>query len=230
MLIDLHVHSSTSSCSRLGIAEILTHARRLGLDGVCITDHDTMDARSHIQDGVQPDGLLVVVGMEYATTQGDFLLFGPFETLEPGLSAGSVLRRVREAGGAAVVAHPCRKVRPADPAVAAAGLLAAVERVNGRNTSGENARALQWESGGSEGGLCSVAGSDAHTLQELGCAPTRFLVPVRSKAGLITALNQGLCEPGVQAPLRGGIPSLRQERSGSFPSSPATVSTHAQSR
>lgn len=212
MIIDLHVHSSISPCSRLGLPEILTHARERGLDGVCITDHDTMDARHSVVEGVQPDGLLLVIGMEYATSQGDFLLFGPFEDLEPGLPAKEMLRIVHNAGGAAIVAHPCRKARPADPMLAAEGLLQAVERVNGRNAPFANACAQQWERGVLGHALPGVAGSDAHNLQELGRAPTRFFSPVRSRGDLIEALGQGWCAPAVQIPLPKCHTFRRQER------------------
>ena len=208
MLIDIHVHSSVSPCSRLELTEILTHARGRGLDGVCITDHDTMDARHSVMEGVQPDGLLLVVGMEYSTSQGDFLLFGPFEDLEPGLPATEMLHLVRNAGGAAIAAHPCRMVRPADPGLAAGGLLQAVELVNGRNSPHDNASARQWERGVIGNVLPRVAGSDAHTLQELGRAPTRFFKPVRSRGELIEALYKGRCGPAVPAPL----PEYRHHR------------------
>lgn len=202
MLIDLHVHSSISPCSCLGMADILSHARGLGLDGVCITDHDCMDARFDVTEGLQSDGLLVLIGMEYATAQGDFLIFGPFESLRPGLPAMEMLQLVHKAGGAAVAAHPCRSLRPADATLAANGLLAAVERVNGRNTTKENERAGEWEMRSIQHKLHSTAGSDAHTLSELGRAPTRFHTHVRSRTDLINALNSGMCSHAVHAPLK----------------------------
>ena len=195
MLIDLHVHSSISPCSRLSLAEILSHARSRGLDGVCLTDHDTMAAQWEVREGVQPDGLLVLVGMEYATSQGDFLLFGPFEELAPGLSAREVLTVVDQAGGAAVAAHPCRLARPTDREVVAAGLVHALEIVNGRNTAEENRMAGNWPY---RYALPAVGGSDAHTLAELGRRPTRFLTPVTSRTDLIRALRRGQCIPEVR--------------------------------
>jgi predicted metal-dependent phosphoesterase TrpH len=63
MYFDMHVHSSISPCSQLDLDEILRHARSIGLDGVCITDHDTMEARYLLNEGIQKDGLCVIVGM-----------------------------------------------------------------------------------------------------------------------------------------------------------------------
>ena len=160
-----------------------------------------MDARFSVREGVQRDGLVVIVGMEYATPQGDFLLFGPFEGLKPGLPAREMLGMVREAGGAAVAAHPCRTNRPADAALSRGGLLTAVERINGRNTARENAQAKGWELTARGQGLHSVAGSDAHGLKELGRAPTRFFTPVRDRSQLIDAMRQGRCAPATQPAL-----------------------------
>ena len=43
MLVDMHLHESTySSDSKMTLAEIVSDAKAKGLDGVCITDHDSM--------------------------------------------------------------------------------------------------------------------------------------------------------------------------------------------
>jgi len=191
MIIDLHVHTDISPCSRLSMEQILANAVSRGLDGVCITDHDTMDAGLAIEEGFH-DGLLVIIGMEYATPQGDFLLFGPLENLSPGLAARDMLGLVREAGGVAVAAHPCRRSRPADETLAASGLVDCLEVVNGRNRPPEDRCAQDWAT---RYGITPVGGSDAHNLAELGCAPTRFLDPVASRAELVAALKNGRCAP-----------------------------------
>ncbi len=108
MLFDLHVHTTVSPCSKLHVGDILKHARTFGLDGVCITDHGTMEAGQHFKEGIQEDGLCVLLGMEYSTLSGDFLLFGPFEELLPGFSDTELLEIVEQAGGVAVAAHPFR--------------------------------------------------------------------------------------------------------------------------
>lgn len=195
MLIDLHVHSTCSPCSILKPSEILANARSVGLDAVCITDHDTMSILTQCREGFQPDGLLVIVGMEYTTGQGDYLLFGDIRSIPLGLSAAALLPAVRDLGGAAVSAHPCRTWRPADPTVFELGLCSIAEAENGRNTDAENGLAQSLIAGH---GMTAVAGSDAHSLEELGRCPTRFTVPVNSTRDLIDALNKGLCRPSAR--------------------------------
>ena len=192
MRFDLHVHTTCSPCSVLKPAEILAHARARGLDGVCITDHDTTDILSHISEGFQPDGLFVVVGMEYTTRQGDFLVFGDVGSLSSGMHARQLLDRVGQMGGAVVAAHPFRGWRPVDPVLFTDGLCTIAEVSNGRNTVLENDQALSLAD---RFRLTRVAGSDAHSLDELGRCPTVFTAPIASTTDLVNALNHGHCMP-----------------------------------
>jgi predicted metal-dependent phosphoesterase TrpH len=196
MLFDLHVHTVLSPCSNINIEQIVLRAKEHGLDGVCITDHHTMDIRHLLTEGIQKNGLCVLFGMEYSTPQGDFLLFGPFEDLAPNLDADLLLSAVRDHGGAAVAAHPFRKARPTDERLVRNGLCHAVECVNGRNTSHENSAVEQWIQ---RYRLTQCGGSDAHTLDELGTFATRMLNPIQTRADLIQALRGGLCRPEIPA-------------------------------
>lgn len=188
MRFDLHIHTTLSQCSQLDLEEILTAAGSKGLDGVCITDHDTMTVRHRIEEGIQSNGLCVIFGMEYSTTEGDFLLFGPFEDMPTALPAPQLLDRVERAGGVAVAAHPFRARRPTQEYLVSQGLCHIVEGVNGRNQGSENASTSDWKD---RYGVALVGGSDAHTLAELGQVTTRFTSPICSRADLIVALKTG---------------------------------------
>ena len=191
MLIDLHVHSAISPCSRLSVRDIIEKGRACGLDGVCITDHDTMAVLAQITEGFQSDGLLVLVGQEYTTPQGDFLVFGDVEGLAPNMSGRELLSAVEGVGGAAIAAHPFRGWRPADVSVLEHSR-PVIEVENGRNAEPENVMAAALAR---KLDLVSVAGSDAHSLNELGRFPTHFTAPVRSRADLVRALREGRCTP-----------------------------------
>ena len=194
MFFDIHVHSNYSACSDLSLREILSESRSRGLDGVCITDHHCMRAKDEIAEGIQEDGLCIIIGQEYSTTQGDFLLFGPYENLPPGLNAVQLLRHVRSNGGCAVAAHPFRYDRPVDEGIINAGLCKAIEGVNNRNARHENRQTLSWLE---DYPLLSLAGSDAHSLQELGEVATWFNTPIKSRNDMINALDneQTFCCP-----------------------------------
>jgi predicted metal-dependent phosphoesterase TrpH len=197
MRIDLHVHTHISPCSRLDPEEMVRAALQAGLDGVCVTDHDTMEIRRHLREGVQENGLVVLFGMEYATPQGDFLLFGPFEELPPGWEAPLVLEETSRRGGAAVAAHPFRKGRSLCPNLARVGQEFLIERYNGRNSAEENDSAASLVA---RFGLRAAAGSDAHSVEELGRCATVFSEPVLTREQLVQALLRGACTPEQRRP------------------------------
>ncbi|GBE12750.1 hypothetical protein BMS3Abin13_01042 [bacterium BMS3Abin13] len=166
----------------------MSFAGAKGLDGVCITDHDTMAVRQVFKEGVQDNGLCVIFGLEYATEEGDFLLFGPFEEIRPGLAAAELLRYVEASGGVAVAAHPCRRTRSTRENLIKDHLCRIVESVNGRNSHPENKQAASWCQ---RYNVSQVSGSDAHALSELGMAATRFHEPIHSRSDLIRSLKNG---------------------------------------
>lgn len=188
MRFDLHVHTTLSPCSELTVRQILDHAQSKGLDGVCITDHNTMAVRHQLTEGIQPNGLCVIFGLEYSTSDGDFLLFGPFSELPQGLPAADLLRLVRMVGGVAVAAHPFREGRSTSEELIDQGLCGIIEAVNGRNTEEENLRAAAWQE---HYGVKMVGGSDAHNLNELGRITTRMTHAVTSGEDLVSALRHG---------------------------------------
>ncbi|WP_428559662.1 MAG: PHP-associated domain-containing protein [Solidesulfovibrio sp. DCME] len=188
MRFDLHVHTELSPCSRLTVAQIRRQARLLGLDGVCLTDHDTMAAAHLVREGLQDDGLCLIIGLEYATAEGDILLFGPLEDLPPGLSARRVIGLARSLGGVAIAAHPFRTWRPAGPGILDHPGLSGLEVRNGRNRPEENAAAARFAA---ERNLPALAGSDAHSLDELGRMPLEVDAVVRGRADFVAALLAG---------------------------------------
>ena len=195
MLIDLHIHTTISPCSRLKLDDILVRSPGLGLDGVCITDHGSNRASGLVRDGINDQGLFIAVGMEFTTPQGDFLLYGDTAFLQPRMEGREVLTLAAAAGTVAVAAHPCRRGQLLDVSLLADGLCPVIEVLNGRNTDEENAEAAKLAE---QYGLVAVAGSDAHRLADLGTFPTKFSVPVATLADLQAALLAGHCEPAPQ--------------------------------
>ncbi len=194
MIFDMHVHTSLSPCSEMDVDEAVMCAKERGLDGICITDHDTMDIRHTISEGLQENGICVIFGMEYSTSQGDFLVFGPLEGLARDLPAHKLLQTVENNGGIAVAAHPFRRNRPVNEQIIQEGLCGAIESFNGRNTLTENLAAERWRQCYN---LIECGGSDAHTINEVGAFATRFFVPIQTRSDLITALKKRKCQPEI---------------------------------
>jgi len=61
--IDLHIHS-TASDGTLAPAEIVAHARKIGLAAIALTDHDTVDGVHQILLNGLPQDLLFMTGVE----------------------------------------------------------------------------------------------------------------------------------------------------------------------
>lgn len=192
MVVDMHIHTSFSPCSVINIPDLVWRARESALDGICITDHDTTASKNIFGDRLEHAGLCVIVGMEYTTSRGDFLVFGPAEYVPAGMDAEDLIGWVRKEGGVAIPAHPFRQNRPTDP-----GLLSSfrvVEVLNGRNRPYENERCRNWLAQYGNG-TRQTGGSDAHTLEEVGQVVTVFEKDIYGVEGLIGELRAGDYKP-----------------------------------
>ena len=181
----MHIHTSFSPCSVIGIPGLLEKARKTGLDGICITDHDTMASKT-VFDNMNSEGLCVIVGMEYTTSRGDFLVFVPTEYVPDGMDTDELIRWIKKEGGVAIPAHPFRKSRPTDPGILSS--LDIVEVLNGRNRPSENESCKRWLDRYGNG-TRQTAGSDAHTLEEIGRMATIFKRDIYSVEDFINALH-----------------------------------------
>ena len=200
MNIDMHVHTNVSSiCSCIDICQMIDYAKHIGLDAICVTDHDTLYGATVAQKIGREKDFLIFKGMEVNTVEGDFLVFGLEEDIEEGKhSAEELLRMVSSAGGAAIAAHPYRRFnRALGDKIFSLTDYHAIEVKNG-NTPGmfnEVARsaALQLN-------LPGVGGSDAHRLNQIGRYYTRFRTPVATEQELIEAIKTGEYEAMTRMP------------------------------
>jgi predicted metal-dependent phosphoesterase TrpH len=73
------------------------------LDGVAITDHDTIRGALKLADH---SDLIIIPGIEVSTLQGHVLALNVTEHVPPKLSVLETTEKIRELGGIAVAAHP----------------------------------------------------------------------------------------------------------------------------
>ena len=167
MLLDIHVHTAKySPCSSLDLYDAAIKARAVGLDGICITDHDTDAAKTEAARVVRETGLQIFVGMEVQTYEGDLLVFGLPEPPGMIMYAAALLAKVAAAGGTAIAAHPFRdNERGLGEYILQLPGLGGVEVLNGRTTKAGNARA---QALAVKHKFARLGGSDAHHLEELG--------------------------------------------------------------
>lgn len=103
--IDLHVHTVYSDGSGT-VGEVLETAEEKGLDGLAITDHETLEG--YFEARASDCCLLVLPGFEVETDAGHVLVLG-LERLPPvvgKMDYEELIRWARGLGGLTVLAHP----------------------------------------------------------------------------------------------------------------------------
>jgi hypothetical protein len=192
MLMDMHIHTRFSPCSVIRVRQLISVVRQKGLDGVCITDHDTAASLSVLKHASEFSGFCVIVGMEYTTSKGDFLVFGPVEHTPSGMDAEGLMRWAKKEGAITIPAHPFRRTRPAHADILSKSTI--VEVMNGRNRSHENELCQRWIEE-QRTAIKATGGSDAHTLDEVGKVVTVFKKNIYDTEGLINALHNNDYSP-----------------------------------
>ena len=189
---DLHIHTTASYDSLLAPEELLAACRERGLAGVAVTDHNRLSGALALAREAPPD-IQIIVGEEVLTVQGELLGLFLQEEIPAGLTAAETARAIRAQGGLVGVSHPCDRWRRALQPWALEALYRAglVDFIEGRNArvlwAGYNRRA---EALGRRLGLPLSAGSDAHSLREVG-ACTVLLPPFAGPREFLRALEQG---------------------------------------
>jgi len=106
--IDLHVHTVYSNDASTTLREVIAYSKKQGLNGVAITDHDTLKGALKL---TKQKRVTVVPGIEICTLHGHVLAFNVTEPIPPKLSLPEAVQRVHDLGGIAVAAHPAHPAR-----------------------------------------------------------------------------------------------------------------------
>lgn len=194
--LDLHIHSSFSD-GRDGVEEILKAAFDGGLDGIAITDHDTLEGSIEAERIVQERDLdlLIIPGVEVSTSDGHLLALGVRELPPSRQSPDETIEFVRRRGGIAIVSHPYHLFRHSMYRIPDCD---AVEVYNSKYIFGI---ANLWAKRMAERrGLPMVAGSDAHMAGTVGLGVT--VVEVEEGADLDDILGS----------IRGGQVKIESKR------------------
>lgn len=194
MIIDLHFHTlQYSPCSHIDMEEGIRKAKNIGLDGICITDHDNTEAKRYTKDLERKYGLVVIAGVEILTYEGDILCFGIDKVPEKKLHAQALIDLVNKKGGATISAHPFRNNgRGLGNKIKDVKGLTAVEIFNGNTTYENNLKANQLAN---LLNIPCVGASDAHQLHNIGKYATKFLDNISNENDLIRAIKHGKVAP-----------------------------------
>jgi len=194
---DLHLHTYYSADACATPEEMINGAKRRGLSGIAITDHNTCDGIEHLknaglirEDGRDVDGFLVIPGVEVSTADGHLLCIGTTLPYMKGAPAKEVVSAIRERGGIAIAPHPYDSFRAGIREEILDQLdLAALETFNAAvSLRSFNRKAAEYAA---TRGLAATAASDAHHATAAGISSTAYDLPELSVAALLAAIPKG---------------------------------------
>ena len=165
---DMHVHSKYSSDGMMEVKDILRIAKKRGLDGVAITDHNTIKGGLKALELSQNYGLEVSVGAEIMTDYGEVIGYHLNEEIES-YEFYDVIDEIKKQGGVVCIPHPFDSLRMSsvDSEKVYFQFKDKIDylEVNGRSLPPFNNKARKFAE---EHGFPLVGGSDAHLPSEIG--------------------------------------------------------------
>ena len=186
--MDMHLHTHRSFDCLSDPAAILAAARARGIDRLVVTDHDEIAGALELRE-MDPERVLV--GEEVKTREG-FDLIGILmtELIPSGTPARETCEAIRAQGGVVYVPHPFDVARAGAGRHLAelADVVDVVEVHNARCWMPSfNRRALEWAE---RNGTLMGAGSDAHTVGEIGRGIVELPPFEPTRDGLLDALGR----------------------------------------
>jgi hypothetical protein len=188
--VDMHVHTRASYDSLNTPDAILRGMDAIGLRWIVVADHDQLDLALRMRE-TAPDR--VIAGEEVRTAEGPDLI-GIFltERIPRGTPIRQAAEMIRAQGGVVYVPHPFdvrRRGGGEQHLRAIEDLVDVVEAHNARTWGpGVNERGEAWAR---ERGIPLGAGSDAHTVGEIGTAYVEVPAFEPDRASFLAALRAG---------------------------------------
>jgi predicted metal-dependent phosphoesterase TrpH len=205
--IDLHSHTIYSKDCLTRTADFIARARAVGLDKIAVTEHNRLDGALAAQ-GMAPD--LVIAGVEIMTTHGEIIGYfmeaaeaakgnaavQRLQEVPRRLSPQETIQRLRDQGAVITIPHPLDSIRRS--AMGVANVLQIIDQVDALEVL--NARCVRPQDNAAAAELAHkhnrliTAGSDAHTLGEIGRCYLRLPPFADNASSFIAALQQA--KPG----------------------------------
>lgn len=202
MKIDLHCHSEASADCSTPLVLFPARCRERGVRIQAITDHNEIWGAQKLQEIVEEEKvkktgfpLTIIVGEEVSTTHGEIIGLFLQEKIPAGMSPKETVTAIKEQGGLVSLPHgfdPLKRWRLQPAALeTVADQIDVVETFNARISQLRwNQAAVDWSK---LHGLPMSAGSDAHTLADIGSAWVEVPVQhIRTPQDLLAALQSGV--------------------------------------
>jgi len=198
MRIDLHCHTEASPDSITPIEDIPDRCLVRGVQIQAITDHHTLTGAQRLQEIVSknnhPD-LTIIVGEEITTRQGELIGLFLKKKIERGLTPRETVKAIKNQGGLVLLPHGFDPLRL--PRLKAHARQEIVESIDIIETFNARISRPHWNRAAAEWakthGILQSAGSDAHTLEDIGSAWVEVEErPIKTPQDLMEALKGGV--------------------------------------
>ena len=171
------------------LEKIISRCRELGINCIAIADHGTAEGALKMQK-MAP--FPVIVAEEILTHHGEIMGMFLKETIPSGLSVEETVSRIRAQGGLVNIPHPFESIRGSSlngkVIEEIAEQIDLMEVLNSRSPLPANSAKAQ--AFAQKHGIAQSAGSDAHTLYEIGNAYVE-MPEFNGKDEFLQALAQG---------------------------------------
>ncbi len=190
----MHCHTRLSKDSLNDPRRLVETAASRGIGALCVTDHNGLkNALTLSQMSDLP--IKVIPSEEVKSSEGEIIGYFLSELVPKGLTPEETVKRIKGQGGLVCVPHPFDTMRTASRLQTSTldrlvqnGLVDILEVFNARSINPEdNRRALEYAKAHN---LAMSAGSDAHTLMEVGRAYME-VPPFSTADEFLVALKQG---------------------------------------
>jgi predicted metal-dependent phosphoesterase TrpH len=189
MRLDMHLHTRGSFDCLSDPRRVVERALACGIDRICVTDHNEIAVAAALAAEFPTH---VIAGEEVKTAEGiDIIGLFLKERIPKGTPARATCEAIRAQGGLVYVPHPFAGGKGGGGRVLPQieDLIDAVEGFNARiHDAALNARAAAWARRRS---IPMGAGSDAHTLAEVGRAWVELPAFAPEPQALLAALQHG---------------------------------------
>jgi predicted metal-dependent phosphoesterase TrpH len=186
---DFHIHTRYSKDCQTELDKIIERCRELNINCIAIADHGTAEGALEMQK-IAP--FKVIVAEEILTTDGEIMGMFLKETIPSGITPQEAVKRIKEQGGLVNIPHPFETLRGSALKDKAIDEIAAdidlMEVLNSRSPFPSNTKKSRVFA--QNHNIPGGAGSDAHTVKEIGNAYVE-MPDFNGREDFLDALKQG---------------------------------------
>ena len=186
---DFHIHTEYSMDCNTPLEKIIERCLETDINCIAVSDHATIEGALEMQR-LAP--FTVIVAEEILTPHGEVMGMFLSKSIPSGSSVEETIAQIRSQDGLVCIPHPFDVLRPsalnAKIVEEIAGQIDIVEVFNSRNPFARNSARVRVFA--EKHSLAQSAGSDAHTLHEIGNAYVE-MPEFKGKDDFLQALSKG---------------------------------------